>query len=327
MKTIIRLDASALKDSHCIRKLWLRTVCGYRGKGLSNNIHYGSCFHKYAEMIEQGVDKSEAMLASQAMYAGETIEYSSKNEYLEIGHLTRTNLAYSKERTENQSFTSRDIVKSPIDGSPCVECKFSLPIYVDETHEVLMQGTIDAITKIKSGCLCIEDFKTTQNKDPAPFFKGHRMSPQFLTYTWAIKQLSLAYPDGMWAKLLANNPQVGTRIQGVFLDPKKSTSFVASEVFFFTDQELRQYETHLMPLVQRLIKKHVAEQSGAMDMPPPEGMFNDTCKSSFGSYCPYFDMCNAYPRIGYDASIAMLDRHMKKVAYEPLNFGGGDKKV
>lgn len=317
---IIRIDASSLKDAHCLRKLFWRIVGGYRTKGADIEMHYGTCFHHFAEQVARGVDPTVAEVSAREMFMATICNQKYGKDYLNAVHLSLTCRLYTMMLQEaSNQWNAADILASPIDNSPLVECKFSLPIYADAGVEILLQGTMDRISKIKGrGCMVIEDFKTTSSKDPDLYFKGFKMSPQMLTYTFALHQLAAANPYGLFGRLMKENPTVGCRIKGVFLDPKLSTRFVASEIAFFAEAELEKYYNWLMALCQQIV---FAVKTNTI--PDPVGIYTDTCRSAFGSYCPFFDICKNETTLKPEGMQHMLKAHFQQKDYKPLEFGGG----
>jgi hypothetical protein len=319
---IVRIDASSLKESNCLRRLYWRVVEGYRAKGgVGIELHYGTCFHKFAELIARGIAPVDAMRETQEDFcAVNTIDKYGK-DYLNVAHLTRTCLAYLKQLEQTSDwFNAPSVINTP-DGQPMVECKFSIPLVKHGDIEFLLQGTIDRITRMPNGCIILEDFKTTASKDPAAYFKGFKMGPQLQVYSLVLRMLAEAAPDGPYGKLLRDNPQIGCRIKGIFYDPKKETVCQASDMFFYSEDELSRFHNWLLSKCQL-----IADYQRYDWIPSPEGSYNDTCRSSFGSYCSFFDICHNESKLGKGGVEAMLTSHFEKKEYRPLEFGGGHNK-
>ena len=320
---IIRIDASSLKEANCIRRLYWRVVEGYRSKGgVGIEMHYGTCFHKFAELLARGKPAAEAMRETQEEFCSiATLDRYGK-DYMNVAHLTRTCLAYMKQLEQTSDwFNAPVVMNSPVTNYPMVECKFSVPLIKIGHVEFLLQGTIDRITRMPNGCIVLEDFKTTASKDPAAYFKGFKMGPQLQVYSWVLRAMAAAAPDGPYGSLLKTNNQIGCRIKGVFYDPKKETSFQASDMFFYTDAELNHFHDWLLELCHQL-----ANLMKINALPHPEGSYNDTCRSSFGSYCSFFDICQNATKLEMTGVKTMLATHFEKREYRPLEFGGGHNK-
>lgn len=320
---IIRIDASSLKEANCIRRLYWRVADGYRSKsGLGIELHYGTCFHKFAELLARGKSTAEAMRETQEDFCSVATVDKYGKDYLNVAHLTRTCLAYVKQLEQTSDwFNAPVVLNSPVTNDPMVECKFSVPLIKIGDIEFLLQGTIDRITRMPNGCIVLEDFKTTASKDPTAYFKGFKMGPQLQVYSWVLRAMAAAAPDGPYGKLLKDNNQIGCRIKGVFYDPKKETSFQASDMFFYTDIELMQFYDWLVATCKR-----IADLRNSRTLPQPEGSYNDTCRSSFGSYCSFFDICHNAAKLETNGINAMLTSHFEKREYRPLEFGGGHNK-
>lgn len=325
-KQIIRLNASSLKEATCIRRLWFKIIDGYKTKRDKVEPIYGIAFHKVTETLALTKDESEAVLAGQSYLQNrlnDGLDIPKGKDYLEVFHLTRSAQAYLAALKTEAMFTGTELLINPQTQLPLVEQQFSIPIYADDNYEFLLQGTIDRFVRIRGGCLCIEDFKTTASKDKAAYLSGYKLSHQLRTYVFAVRMLAELYPDNPIAGHLKGNPTIGARVLGVFLDPKEPTSFAASDVFYEKDMNLPDYYQWLKGLCVELASCLEYNKSTGK-LPWAEGEFNGQCQTPFGSGCAFANLCASLPAIGLDAVRALAARSFKQVLpYEPLKVGGG----
>lgn len=328
-KRIIRIDASAIKDSKCFRYLWLNAVEGWAEPKLSNDIHYGSCFHMFAEQMEITNGDAAVSLAAahELWYSKENeLHVKEKKEHLNIAHLTMACHFYAKARLSDSIFTSIEYLRNPIDNSPMVEQKFSIPLYEDAELLILLQGTIDGMAKIRGGCHVIPDWKTTSAYNPDDYFAGYKLTPQLKTYYFALDYYRENYPDSPIGRVLSDSKgQMGAFIFGAFLSSTKIVEFKRSELFWFTSEVMRVYKILLMELVAKIVKQ-VAANNGAL--PLAEGSFNGSCVTYTGFKCKYFTACAAEVQQGGSEALVqhVLSKNFAKREYLPLSFGGGDNK-
>mgnify|MGYP003394161140 CR=1 FL=1 len=322
MKRIIRLDASAIKESHCFRKLYLLQQ-GYREKKLNNDIHYGTCFHKCAEEYERtGGDEAAAVMAAQELWREQesSLFVKPSKKYLTLAHLTMACQMYIQQRKSNTIFTGIDYLKSPLDGIPLVEQKASVPLYEDDSLLILLQGTIDGICRIKNGCVAIADWKTTASYDVEDYFLGYKLSPQLKTYYYLLDYYRRNYPSSPLGQLLGQE-QIGAFIYGAFLSAGAIVKFERSQLFWFNKQVMDDYEEQLQGLVIK-IRANINAY-----LPSAEGSFNGTCVGPTGFKCKYFGACAAEAQMNGSSELVYhyLNSNFKKVDYKPLEFGGGNK--
>jgi len=329
-KKILCVDASSLKSSTCGRKMFLTVAQGYRSRKDSNDLLYGTCFHLAAEKVAHGVQPHEALQAALDKWDADIpnceVKYTAK--YLTREHLYQCLMKFFIELRVNDIFTRCPCIK--IGDTALAECKFSIPIYSDDTVDVLVQGTMDGIFQIDGGCPCIGDWKTTRAKDAEDYFYGYKMSTQLRMYTWAIRWYLENYPASPLTKAFAGAPKLGAFIYGAFLDSKNIVDFRRSQVFSFSDKDMSRFDTMLKLAVVKLVEDWKKYESTGL-IPPPEGIINNACQEIYGSQCTFYHACSSC--VGLSSADdeqtlfdAIIKNNFKQIDYRPLEFGGGEKK-
>lgn len=328
-KQIICVDASSLKGSACGRKLFLTTALGYTSAKLSNNLLYGTCFHRAAELSAHGASDQAAMEAALKKWDEDIgdCEIKSTSKYLTREHLGSMLFRFFLEQKTNEIFYKCPYIK--VGSSTLAECKFSIPIYSDSEVDVLLQGTMDGIFQLMQGCAAIGDWKTTCARFPQEYFFGYKMSVQLRTYMWAVNWYIKHYPDSVFALAFKDALKIGAFIYGVFLTPQGAT-FQRSQLFTFSKRDMEEYERMLMNVVNNLVSDaKIFNETGLYPM--PEGIINGACQEVYGSNCKYCNACAS--QVGLSDSEdpmplfeGLLNNHFIRKAYRPLEFGGGEKK-
>jgi len=330
-KKIIRVDASALKGSACMRRLFLTCVEGYRSPKESNDLLYGTCFHKCVEVFAKTGNQSQAFMEA-VTHWDENIEkcevkYNAK--YLNKEHLISTLMRYFLEARTNDIFTRCSYFK--LGKETLAECKISIPMYSDSNVDILLQGTIDGIFQIEGGCPCIGDWKTTRAKNPADYFYGYKMSTQLRTYFYAVTWYLENMPEHPLAVAFKSAPRLGTFIFGAFLS-SDGVQFQRSQIFPFSKADMFLYERLMRKKLGDLLEAYENFRvSDGKVYPHPEGMINGACQEVFGSYCSFYDACSSSVGLGDNADPlqlfeAILNNRFTKRDYTPLDFGGGKEK-
>lgn len=328
-KKIICIDASSLKRSSCGLRMFLATVEGWTTPKLSNDLLYGTCFHKAVEIYAKTSNAFEAMEQSLTHWdeniEGCEIKYLAK--YLDREHLHSSLLRYFVAARTNDIFTRCPYIT--VNGQVLAEMKFSIPLYSDDEVEVLLQGTIDGIFQIEGGCPCIGDWKSTRARNPDDYFYGYKMSTQLRVYLWAAQFLIKHYPDSAMAQAFKTAPKIGAFIYGAFLT-KDSVDFRRSDVYSYGKQDMERFDLLLKYEVSKLVAAYKNfKASGAY--PLPDGLINNSCQEVFGSYCSYYGACSSCVGVQTVDEVALFEAVLKnnfvKKAYRPLEFGGGEKKT
>jgi hypothetical protein len=125
-KYIIRLDASALKESSCLLRLINISVLGIKETLTYNDTQYGSAFHTFiSELHKTGGNFAEAQLKAVEMNERPSTTRGVKS-HLSSAHLVKTCIDFTKHFQENDQF---EILS--LDGKPLVEERFEIPYYED----------------------------------------------------------------------------------------------------------------------------------------------------------------------------------------------------
>lgn len=300
-KTIIKLDASALRESACDLRLHNIILKGYTSGGVTNDILYGSAVHRFIEvMFTSGGKLNEAMAAAKATYSLPNI-VKPKKQYLTMNHLFQTCITIWQTYLEKDNFDY-----FIIDGKPAVEYKFSISIYEDEHVIIFLEGTMDKIGKIKHGCVSIGDYKTTASFNKEEYLSSYILSPQLKTYAYAFLSMAQHKEHPFYGIT-----QVGTFIDGIFLSPTNQVSHKRSEVFVYKMDDLIEFDTMLEQLCLK-----ISRWVGDKIIPYATGQLNGACETKYGK-CRYFNVCAAPDDI---ARGHLIKRDFKIKPYEPLKF-------
>ncbi len=303
-------DASAFKESSCLKRMFNTVVEGYKTKTNSVAIEFGVAFHKFREMTRADPSKfGEALLAAKKYFEETPMYVEKKKEYLTSNFLFQTCTSYYT-KYSNDRFKTR-VHK----GHPLLELGFSFPYYIDDEIEILMAGTIDEIGSYSDdGLDCVMDAKSSGLWDVEDFFKGFKLSPQMIFYRWAIRQFAKAFPDSWVSSIDSNN--VGCVIDGVFYAGKDApVQLVRSNVMLFPEHLLTEFEQLLALKVKELID-HVKVwlHSGKKIVPMKYGMLNGACETVYGK-CKFFNACSA-PDL--ETEQMLLENNYIKKFYNPL---------
>lgn len=303
-KQIIRVDASALKESSCMLRLYRTVVQGYRAPISTNDMEYGSAFHQFVATMKQTGEMGLAIQAAQKRF-DVPMEIKYEKKYLDANHLIETCMLFW------ETFASRDeFVTLTHDGKPMVEVKFSWPFYKDDDVEVHICGTADDICKHKRGTYAIRDYKTTSVGKVQQYMHGYKLSPQLLTYRLILRYYARAYPTSIFATI--ENSGCCVFIDGIFLRGKdKDPEFVRSEVEPIAEDKLTEYEELLHKTIRELVALIKSPSNLRRD-----GLLNGACHTIYG-HCKFFNACAAPDDIARDH---VLRRNFITKPYDPLSF-------
>lgn len=307
-KQIIRINASALRESSCMLRFYLTVIGGYSEKLNSTDIEYGTAVHKFIQSM--ALTKGDLTLSINVAlkHFKNTPNYvRGKKLYLNEFHLTQTCIEYN-DKIWGKKDNSFELLTNS-EGIPLVEQKFSIPYYCDDEVEVLIEGTIDAKGKIQQGCYCIQDVKTTGAWDRKDYFEQYEFSTQLMLYRWAVEWFAKNGEAGNLYARMMEKGTIGCRIFGVFLNASKPTEFEASKVFFYSDEQMRDFEKDLRAAIFILVA-YVKNKT----FPTRQGLVNGACKSEWG-LCKFAPACKMPSQ---DAFNGILSAHYKQQPYEPL---------
>lgn len=306
-KLIINVDASALKESACRRRLFLNVVMGYREATQYSDVEFGSAFHEFIKVMKETNDTACAILATKKRF-DVPMKIKQKKQYMTETFLLNTCLHYWTNWLMQDQY---ETIK--LDGKPMVEVKFSYPYYSDDVVEINLCGTIDDISLHKHGTFGLRDYKTTSLYDQSSYLSGYALSPQLMFYRMLISYYARSYPSSIFAEMDRRN--VGCFIDAIFLAGKdKPPEYKRSEVFLFKPAQMLEFEQ----LIHKRVMELVEDIKTYRDvLPPREGMINGACITIYGQ-CKFFAACLQEEN---DLTMMMLNRQYIQRKYDPLSFG------
>jgi hypothetical protein len=191
---------------------------------------------------------------------------------------------------------------------PATEQTFRFVIFEDDYVIINLCGTIDRIGKIRGGCYCIRDWKTTSSWDNKGYFHSYELSRQLRIYTLACKIMSRKHPESVLGMIGATN--MGAMIDAVFLKPKANDNrIISSSVFQYKDYELEAFEQTLQIVCQRL------SQAVQQRVLPKEGIVNGNCELRHGK-CMFFNVCASDKAV----EPILLKRDFVQHKFDPLKY-------
>lgn len=328
-KLTIMLDASALKGATCINYLFNTVVIGYREKGSNNDTEWGSAFHKFRYIFrDKGLEAFPIACITATKYFKEKEMYvKPTKKFLTDVFLQQAMLSYAT-RYKNDPFEvvrvpkdslPNDMQKESTENSvPLLEqyCQFAFPVYIDDSVEILIAGTIDEINKHRTGNMySFCDCKTSGTWKRQYFFRSFEVNPQLILYRWVIQQYGINFPNSIFGKMLQYD--ISCFIDGVFYDNKEVT-LQRSDVWIIGDNTLKEFEMLLKQQIDKLVywcHEFIKNPSVAI---PREGIINGACNTNFKE-CIFLPGCiNANNRETYRL---ILDNNLIKKHYNPLEFG------
>lgn len=311
-KTIIRINASLLKQSACDYKVD-RILQGYTSRAKSNDIEFGSAFHLCASSVG-AIGIGPAVHAAIDYFKKVPKIINPKKSYMDEVYLTTTCMRWFTGVYMSDSFAT---LKTR-EGKELVEVTFSWPLWSTEHFDFLAQGTIDKIVLHKtSKVLAIGDYKTTSTWDKEKYLSGYKMSTQLDFYAYFFSKLLAACGED---SILHEhkNKQIHRFIDGVFLMGKdKDPEFKRSDVVGYNSIKMAEFESMLMDYVKTLGKKL---ETGLMKR---TGRINGACQTVYGP-CEFFNVCSA---IDERAGANVLANNFIVKPYEPLKFGKAEKEI
>ena len=313
-KIEINLDSTVLSAAGCIKQLILKTVGtidngqptgGYKEHAMGVKLVYGICVHKFIDvMYKTGGSYPDASKAAVELFQTlPTIEDKKSPQLSDKSHLLTTCYGVWSKVEEDSEF---EVMM--LGDKPATEITFSLPYYEDDFVKINLCGTIDRIGKIRGGCYCIRDWKTTSSWDNAGYFKSYELSRQLRIYTLACKIMSKLHPESVLGQVGATN--MGAMIDAIFLKPKANDNVIRSSVVFqYKDNDLTAFQDTLMAVCQRLSK------AIELNFFPKEGIVNGNCELRHGK-CMFWNVCAADDNV----SKILLKRDFKQQKFDPLHY-------
>ncbi len=305
-KVILRVDASALKESACTRRFYWNCVAGYRARLNTNDIEFGSAVHEFIRVMKCNPGRYDlAVKAAQDRYKV-PMEQKPDKVYMTAEYLTKTCMNFWQQWVEKDDYQTL-----VVNGQPLVEQKFSYPYYVDDVVEVLLCGTIDDLCQHKStNAYGIRDYKTTSVYKKDQYLAGYMLSPQLMFYRLIATYYGRTYPESVLGQLATKG--AACFIDGIFLQgASKPAEFKRSEIFQFNERQMLEFEKLVAERIQNLVKYVKADI-----LPAREGMINGACQTVYGQ-CKYFGPCTQSDEVG---EYHMLNRYFIQQEYNPLQF-------
>lgn len=304
-KVRIRFNASAAKESACLRRTWLTVIEGYKEPVPNNDVVFGSALHAYIKTMHLSGGNFALATKDALEVWGRPKKIKAKKEYMENSNylvLTCQNVWAKLQLGDFKTLTDAE-------GVPLVEKQFSIPYYTDELCEVTLEGTIDDLCKHTHGAYAVRDYKSTSVWDKEGYLLGYEMSPQLMFYVMAVEYYGEKYPDSIFGKMLKAG--VYSFVTGIFLAGKdKEVQVENSNVIRFTEDKFKEFKQMLYRTVLQL-RQHVESKT----IPIREGMFNGACQTVYGP-CKFFSVCNAKDEL---IRKDILSRYFKQTEYNPLD--------
>ena len=313
-KIEINIDSTVLSAAGCIKQLILKTVGtiengqptgGYKERGVPIKMGYGICVHKFIDvMYKTSGHYPEASKAALDMFNSLAIIHNKQAAHLsDTKHLLTTCYGVWSHIESDSEF---EVMM--LGDKPATEITFSLPYFEDDYVKINLCGTIDRIGKIRGGCYCIRDWKTTSSWDNNGYFKSYELSRQLRIYTLACKMMSRQHPDSVLGKVGATN--MGAAIDAIFLKPKANDNKIASSsVFQYKMDDLVLFEDTLRAICLRLSNAIQNEWY------PKEGIANGNCEMRHGK-CSFWNCCAADDSVEH----ILLKRDFEQKTFDPLKY-------
>lgn len=170
-----------------------------------------------------------------------------------------------------------------VDGKPCVEQSFAVPLGTIETIfqseyqqlQILWSGKIDVLSDYE-GAICPVDHKTTTVMGEK-FIDDKQRSTQMLGYTYAAKYLA--------EKLFKGMPVFGVRINALAMR-SAGYEFKVHDIPY-ADWKIGEWQQETLMSIRDLVRQLDHFIATAQVMPTRE-----TCVTKYGK-CPYFDVCDS----------------------------------
>jgi len=288
---ILRIDASAYKESACDLKFYYTTVRGLRSSYMNHKMEYGTAYHKALETFYETGDRAEAMNEGLTHYSNPEIIIPD-SDWRTAGHLANCLTQYF------DTYQDVDGLKvEKHEGKALLEMKFGFPFYTNGFIDVIICGTIDFIgTYFGQNVIC--DHKSTAITGVDRYLDTYRMSTQIMLYTLVMRKL---FPDRNYQAV----------INGIFLSRTGKNKFQRSAILDYSAEKLAYFEQHLTQTIVKfveLLTKNIKEDKNYF-LPN----FN-CCETKFGM-CKFVKICNAG-----DFGEAVIENDFYTKLYNPLNF-------
>lgn len=307
---IIFLDASAFKESSCLKKLEYIILEGVRSKQRSLAAEYGSAFHNFVATLKKNDLSFPIAIASASNYYLDHTDSSDSEDWRSLPHLISTCKKYYDEIIKDgDTFKSL----SPL----IIEERFALPWKrtKDGSHELYLAGTVDEIGVFENR-YCIKDIKVTSSFDKQSFLENFNLSSQLMFYKYVLENFSkLCISE---SKLSFKDKPLTTMIDGIFIAQSKSSQFQRSEPIDFPDDIMKSFEDSLENKGNEIIKLLEAG-----DIFTKNFTLCDTFKydNSRVGTCPYFKLCSTSKENDKGSYDYILEKNYTIKEYNPMTHG------
>lgn len=331
-KYVIVIDASALKESSCLLRLFNKVVKGYRGNLNSNVIEFGTAFHIFRAILRRDGASAFGEGVRQAVEYYKTTEMITdpQKKYLTdvflsvtcLGYFTKYNAKDNLEvlRFPRERFPDVTIEEHPEPEVALIEpwTKFVFPYYSDEHVDILLGGTMDELALMSRATLVVTDCKTSGVWKIKEYLDGYKLDPQLIFYVVVLRRYVKEFPNSVIAELYNKYYPICGLIDGVFYKgADQPVEYKRSDVIPFSEELLAEYDTLLDEKIMKLVSA-VKTYKETGKPPIREGIINSSCMTKYGP-CGFSFACampDEYSRQEF-LNASFNQRH-----YNPLEFGG-----
>lgn len=308
---ILKVDASAIKESSCRYRFFNNVVLGKRKKLNTISVEWGQAFHTFRKIFRSDPKNGLAIGVTKAVEYFENVKYESdyKKKYMEdITYLMRACSQYGV------TYLTDDYKPALNNGEPLIERTFAFPYIIEPDIHVFLCGTMDEIALSPRGRTTIIDCKTTSLWDVKEYLAGYLLNPQMAFYAYALKVYAENYPDTIWGTLGKNGCAI--MIDGIFCQGKDKILFERSDPITISEQVLSEFAIELEKTIRDLMVMTRQYYSREGTIPTRNGLVNGACETKYGK-CGYLYPCQAPNE---RARMVLLERDFITKPYDPLNF-------
>lgn len=318
------LDASAYKESNCLRSLFYTIVLGLRSIEPAPALSYGSAIHKYVSVLREGKGHEQGIAEAVKYYLPYSTQWNDK-EWRTLEHLIKSCAVY-KSFYDNDSELKSVKLKVPLYDNEfniisytekvLIEQKFCILIFENDFFKLYLCGTVDEVALYDGHEIVIVDRKTSSYYFKIDeTLKMYQQSSQMLFYKYIIEKV-----------LGLSNIRV--LIEGVFLNSQQKTKIVrTNEPFLYEPWRVEHFKNQLEATIDKVIIdltdlhfKYMGQDILTLPIFAMNYLCCDSVKydSDRIGACKYFNLC-----ANSDDGIRefIMKKQFKKIPYEPLKFG------
>lgn len=345
-KKQIYIDASALKNSACFRRLWWTIVECYKLdfkdeleivlepishpdnpatrkiNRLDYKMAFGTAFHIFLENYYKLKPIEEcANLAIEYYQPYNDNLYPSPREFRTNTHLLncikKYKEHYPRQRDGEKFLLGPDDFQPHIDklGNPKIEYKFAIPFWGNDKYDLFISGTIDMIAEYCGIKELLIDHKTNapksfEDKAIDSFFAPYSFDIQTMLYSKVYKELNDLdyYPQVMINGIFLKYATAAASKEGIF----DGVLFKRSTNFQYTNEQMRWFDGYLARKLSLLISYLDGRQGENL----PEDNFEMSACKMYG-LCPYFKACSTEDK---NFQSIILQTQYVRHHYNPLKF-------